>query len=301
VWRKEGSTDREDEEGDEEGITDREDEEGEDVVVKIVLDREEGRVDKGSATEAIREATALRELGPHPSIVSLLNVVKVDRHTLLVLEPAETDLHEWIKSAHPAPFSLLHRIATSLCSALSHVHERGFMHRDVKPKNVLIDPARERVLLADFGIARRTEGSSKEGSSEGRMYTMTGTYWYTAPEVLLDSPYDERVDLWSLGMTIAHLYAGVPLVVSEDCSPLAVMEVIAGLVGSRRTRLVLSWSKTLPAPLSFEWDSSFLAQPFVVRSLLSFDPSLRPAAREVPSLLIDPLPSPLTPDTLETE
>lgn len=262
---------------------------GTEVVVKVVMDEKKRRGQEKNAggiqgclaKEALREATVLLETEYHPCIVSLLSVWKEEDHTVFVLQPAETDLHDWIKEAHPAPFHVLSKIVTCVCSALAHIHSKGVMHRDVKPKNVLYTPRLGRVLLADFGIARKVE--EEEGEEEG--YTQTGTFWYSAPEVLLNVPYDERVDLWSLGATIAHLYAGVPLIISESTDPDDVMDEILAVVGSSPTRLVGHRLKDAPLPV---WDDSFLAQPSVVRSLLSYDPSSRPTPGEVPSLFVDP-------------
>ena len=93
------------------------------------------------------------------------------------------------------------RLGRQLASALSAAHERGLVHRDVKPANVLFDRAGQ-VRLADFGIAVSL------GSPEGDTSRVLGTLAYAAPERLLGSEPDHRADLWSLGVTLYQALAG---------------------------------------------------------------------------------------------
>jgi serine/threonine-protein kinase len=118
--------------------------------------------------------------------------------------------------AGPVPPALAVAWLSAIASALDHAHERGILHRDVKPGNVLMD-SQGRPLLADFGLARSAEVSSGLTSTG----TVLGTPLYMAPEQATGAPLDRRADQYALAVIAFELLAGrVPF--SAD-SPLAVL------------------------------------------------------------------------------
>lgn len=105
------------------------------------------------------------------------------------------------------PRNEVFEIATAVADALDYAHDRGLLHRDVKPANILIadqDSARRRILLADFGIARRIDEAS--GLTATNM--TVGTLNYVAPEQLMGDPIDGRADQYALAATVFHLLTG---------------------------------------------------------------------------------------------
>jgi serine/threonine-protein kinase len=101
------------------------------------------------------------------------------------------------------------RIITAVAEALDYAHERDLTHRDVKPANILIskpNTADERVLLADFGIARR--GDDASGLTGTNM--TVGTVAYAAPEQLRGEELDGRADQYALAATAFQLLTGSP-------------------------------------------------------------------------------------------
>lgn len=88
------------------------------------------------------------------------------------------------------------RIGKDLCKALILCNRRNLIHRDIKPANIFVSADGD-FKLGDFGIARQLEGA-QEGLS------IKGTYNYMAPEVYLGYAYDERVDIYSLGMVLYY-------------------------------------------------------------------------------------------------
>lgn len=110
------------------------------------------------------------------------------------------------------------KIVRQVASALEHAHERGIIHRDVKPKNLML--TRERVAkLADMGLARATSDLEAAMAEAGRAY---GTPYYISPEQIRgEVSIDRRADLYSLGATFYHMVTGrVPF---EGPTPSAVM------------------------------------------------------------------------------
>jgi serine/threonine-protein kinase len=100
-------------------------------------------------------------------------------------------------------------IVTAMADALDFGHERRLLHRDVKPENILVtasDGHRRRVLLTDFGIARRIDDVSNLTDAD----VAVGTISYIAPEQLLGKPLDGRADQYALAATAFHLLTGAP-------------------------------------------------------------------------------------------
>lgn len=99
------------------------------------------------------------------------------------------------------------RIITEIGKGLDHAHRRGMLHRDIKPANFLLAPqdyGQERVLLADFGIAKQADGNTE--------LTRTGTFLatiaYASPEQLSGGPVDARSDIYSLACSFYRLLTG---------------------------------------------------------------------------------------------
>lgn len=95
-------------------------------------------------------------------------------------------------------------ILKNILNALAYIHERNHVHRDIKPGNILISSDGS-VKLGDFGVA----ASLIEGGRKRARFTVTGTPCFIAPEVLLESiGYQEKADIWSLGITAIELATG---------------------------------------------------------------------------------------------
>lgn len=102
------------------------------------------------------------------------------------------------------------RLVSAVADALDYAHERRLLHRDVKPSNILLsqsDTGRQRIMLADFGIARVVDDS--DGLTATDM--TVGTVAYAAPEQLLGEALDGRADQYALAATAFHLLTGQQL------------------------------------------------------------------------------------------
>ncbi len=109
-------------------------------------------------------------------------------------------------------------ICIQMADALAHAHRRGLIHRDVKPKNILLTPQKV-AKLTDLGLARATDDKNAAASEAGKAY---GTPYYISPEQIRgDVDIDFRADIYSLGATMYHLVTGKPPF--EGDTPTAVM------------------------------------------------------------------------------
>jgi serine/threonine-protein kinase len=109
-------------------------------------------------------------------------------------------------------------VAIQTCDALAHAHSRSLVHRDVKPKNIIVTPQGV-AKLTDLGLARATDDKQAAELEAGKAY---GTPYYISPEQIRgDLDIDFRADIYSLGATLYHLVTGRPPFEGE--TPAAVM------------------------------------------------------------------------------
>jgi eukaryotic-like serine/threonine-protein kinase len=161
-----------------------------------------------------REAIAAAQLN-HPNIVSLFDTVNEDGLEAVVLElvPGRT-LRQMLDDEGRLSVNETVHIGVALADALDAAHRAGLVHRDVKPANVLITPAR-RVMLTDFGIATAVSKTSDVTLEN----VMQGTAKYLSPEQVLGVPTDGRSDLFSLGVVLYECLTGrVPYEGDSDAS-----------------------------------------------------------------------------------
>ncbi|MBY4596749.1 serine/threonine protein kinase [bacterium BD-1] len=111
-------------------------------------------------------------------------------------------------------------IAGDIASGLDFAHQKGFVHRDVKPGNVLFRND-GRVVLADFGIAKAMDGSNSSTVAGASI----GTPDYMSPEQARGEPVDGRSDLYSLGTVLYEMLVGTPPYQASDAFTVALMHV----------------------------------------------------------------------------
>ncbi|MDA1080495.1 MAG: serine/threonine-protein kinase [Gemmatimonadetes bacterium] len=152
-----------------------------------------------------REARLAAQL-QHPNIVPLHTFGEVDGEMFFVMGYVEGEtLAERLHRGGTIPSAEALRILREVCDALGMAHERGIIHRDVKPENVLLEARTGRALLADFGIARE-DASTSALTGTG---VALGTPHYMSPEqVAPGSPVDHRADIYSVGVLGYRLLSG---------------------------------------------------------------------------------------------
>jgi serine/threonine protein kinase len=150
----------------------------------------------------LREAEAAARLS-HPNIGPVIAFAETDDgrpYIVMPLHEGETIAERVARGALPAEEAL--RVAIAVAEALAHAHARGVIHRDVKPSNILLLPDGS-VRLLDFGIARIVDARITASGA------VLGTLPYMSPEQALGRGVDHRTDLWSLGVVLHEMIAGV--------------------------------------------------------------------------------------------
>jgi|AGTN01.3.fsa_nt_gi Serine/threonine protein kinase len=166
----------------------------------------------------------------HPNIVKIYDFgVFKDGRPYIVMDFIEGEnLREILKreTRLPAPRAL--PIFFQLCDALAHLHRSGFLHRDIKPDNVILHDTRfqkDFATLVDFGIAKRIlEPNSKKLTMDG---TVVGTPAYMSPEQILGHKLDERSDVYAFGVLMYTVITGVLPIKGENSVETMTMHVNA--------------------------------------------------------------------------
>lgn len=182
------------------------------MAVKRVL--RDGSFRSGINLGALKELQSLPEV-PHPRLLSLLDAFAYGDRVHLVLEYAVADLTALIRDrAVSLPEAAVKGYALQMLDGLAALHSRHWMHRDLKPDNVLIT-ASGAVKLADFGHAARVP-LGETGTTRGLFFRVV-TLWYRPPELLMQARhYGPAVDMWSFGCILAELIMRQPLFAGAD-------------------------------------------------------------------------------------
>ncbi len=165
----------------------------------------------GWAERLLREARALARVS-HPNVVAIYDVGQTRREVYLAMELVQgQSLRDWLDDT-PQPWTSVLGVFLQAAAGLDAIHERGLVHRDFKPENVLI--GRDgRVRVADFGLAHAPSPPASipgpaEGSTAGAQTHRAGTRGYIPPEVLTGGTPTVRGDVFSFCVALWEALSG---------------------------------------------------------------------------------------------
>ncbi|MCC2672601.1 MAG: prkC, partial [Armatimonadetes bacterium] len=187
-------------------------ESGQTVAIKIL--RPEFAAEEAFATRLLSEAQSAASL-QHPNIAQVYAAWRERGTVVIVTEWVRgINLKDRIRRVAPFPLAVAMDILLACAEVLNHAHERGFVHGDVRPDNIIITPE-GRVKITDFGL-----GASVASSQRIQLAALPRAVYYLAPELVEGRVTEAATDIYSLGCVLYEMLAGVVPFDAE--TPLAV-------------------------------------------------------------------------------
>ncbi|XP_048365116.1 serine/threonine-protein kinase DCLK2 isoform X2 [Sphaerodactylus townsendi] len=190
------------------------------AVVKECIERTTGKefalkiIDKGKCCgkeHLIENEVSILRRVKHPNIIMLIEEMDTATELYLVMELVKGgDLFDAITSSTKYTERDGSAMVYNLASALKYLHGLNIVHRDIKPENLLVceySDGTKSLKLGDFGLATVVEGP---------LYTVCGTPTYVAPEIIAETGYGLKVDIWAAGVITYILLCGFPPFRSEN-------------------------------------------------------------------------------------
>jgi len=188
------------------------------VAIKVLKD--EFKVDEEFVKKFNRESQAAASLS-HPNIVSVYDVGNDNGIYYIVMELVEgITLKEYIAANPKMNWRMALKFSMQMCSALTHAHRNGIIHRDIKPHNIIISRDGN-CKVTDFGIACVNNMSETRKLDEG----ILGSVHYISPEHAKGVIPDERSDIYSLGVTMYEMLTGQLPFDGDSAVSVAVMHI----------------------------------------------------------------------------
>jgi serine/threonine protein kinase len=185
--------------------------------------KKDGQPSRSLQKAAHNEASLWAGIGSHPNSVRLYDVFYSAELCYMVMEKCASSLFHYLAEMPELNERSLGNIFLQMLVGLGHVHSARVVHRDVKPDNFLVGGEDGQTLkLADFGLSAMLP-------AEGKLMGVFGTAPFMCPEMLMGQGYDERSDVWSLGVIVyALLFGNFPYVPKEASSQAMKQAIVVG-------------------------------------------------------------------------
>ncbi len=183
---------------------------GREVAVKVLPETLAGNPEALARFQ--KEARAVAALS-HPNILAIFDIGRHEGTDFAVMELLQGSTLRDALDSGPLPPGRTIDFALQIAKGLCAAHEKGIVHRDLKPENVFVTRDGD-VKILDFGLAKNTEGGSREDATEAPTETRTspgtvmGTVAYMSPEQVRGEPLDPRSDIFSFGTVLYEMLTG---------------------------------------------------------------------------------------------
>ncbi|NXG44257.1 M3K19 kinase, partial [Psilopogon haemacephalus] len=185
------------------------------AVKQVVLDTSDQLTTEKEYQKLHEEVNLLKTL-KHVNIVTYLGTCLEDNILSIFMEfvPGGS-ISSIIHRFGPLPEIVLCKYTKQILQGVAYLHDNCVVHRDIKGKNVMLMP-NGIVKLIDFGCARRLAWVSLSGTQSEMLRSVHGTPYWMAPEVINESGYGRKSDIWSIGCTVFEMATGKPPLASMD-------------------------------------------------------------------------------------
>jgi serine/threonine-protein kinase len=190
------------------------------VTVKILKDE---FLTNGDFIDRFKNESKAVSVLSHPNIVKVEGVSFGDQIQYIVMEYIDgITLKDYIRKKKRLSWQEAAGFAVSILHALSHAHEKGVVHRDIKPQNMMISMANRIIKVTDFGIASFIDPDQK---SKTIIEKTIGSVHYISPEQAKGAPVSEKSDIYSIGVMLYEMLTGKPPFEGESAVSVALMQV----------------------------------------------------------------------------
>ncbi|KAJ3326764.1 camp-dependent protein kinase catalytic subunit [Blyttiomyces sp. JEL0837] len=195
----------------------------------------------------------------HPLIVKFLGYSTTPTTMNIFLEYCDGgSLARLIQRVGPIPTNVCLRVSMQIAMALEYLHEKGVIHRDIKPLNILM--TREGVVkISDFGISKQL--TDKLPYHKGSKMSTIGTTYYMAPDMVSKAGYSAKVDIWSFGCCVLEM-----ITAARPWTTMTQYQVAFQLKSNKKP--------PIPSNLPDEFKN-------IIESCFEIDPNLRPTAAQI--------------------
>ncbi|XP_012581508.1 PREDICTED: mitogen-activated protein kinase kinase kinase 19 isoform X2 [Condylura cristata] len=185
------------------------------AVKQVALDTSEKLATKNEYRKLQEEVDLLKAL-KHVNIVAYLGTCLEENIVSIFMEfvPGGS-ISSIINRFGPLPEMVFCKYTKQILQGVAYLHENCVVHRDIKGNNVMLMPTGI-IKLIDFGCAKRLAWAGLNGTHSDMLKSMHGTPYWMAPEVINESGYGRKSDIWSIGCTVFEMATGKPPLASMD-------------------------------------------------------------------------------------